>query len=88
MDSKSQMDVKKEIQLDRDELELQANGHIQELPRQFTLFSLMGFAFALMCSWVGMSATLGVYPFCFFRRPHLGTRSWGPSHGNYLSGYG
>lgn len=44
----------------RDKAELQAQGHEAELPRHFGTFSIIGFAFAILASWAGCSATLGL----------------------------
>ncbi|KAL1873124.1 hypothetical protein VTK73DRAFT_1085 [Phialemonium thermophilum] len=48
--------MKKPI-LTKDQLELQAQGHIEEMPRQFTLLAAVGLAFSITNSWVAISAT-------------------------------
>ncbi|KIV92896.1 hypothetical protein PV10_04156 [Exophiala mesophila] len=40
-----------------DELQMRAQGHTSELPRQFSLLSTLALAFAITNSWVGYSAT-------------------------------
>lgn len=42
--------------LSADELELRAQGHVGELPRQFSTVSLLGLAFSITNSWIGYSA--------------------------------
>ncbi|KPI43975.1 Choline transport protein [Cyphellophora attinorum] len=42
--------------LSEDELQLRAQGHIGELPRQFTTISLLSFAYSVTNSWIGYSA--------------------------------
>jgi len=44
-----------------DELQLQAQGHKQEMPRaRFGLLSLFAIAFTMTSSWVGFSTSLGI----------------------------
>lgn len=43
-------------QLSEDELELRAQGHVGELPRQFSAVSLLSLAFSITNSWIGYSA--------------------------------
>ena len=40
--------------VDLDELQLQAQGHASELPRRFSMMSLLAFSFAIMNSWTGV----------------------------------
>ncbi len=37
-----------------DELQLRAQGHVSELPRRFSMFSLLAFSFSIMNSWTGI----------------------------------
>jgi choline transport protein len=39
-----------------DELQLRAQGHVQELPRQFSTFSILSLSFSITNSWIGYSA--------------------------------
>ncbi len=41
--------------IDLDELQLQAQGHKGELPRHFSMMSLLAFAFSIMNSWTGVA---------------------------------
>jgi choline transport protein len=43
--------------LSADELELRAQGHKGELPRQFSTLSTLAIAFTLTSAWIGYSAT-------------------------------
>lgn len=53
----SQDDANNEQQgLSADELQLRAQGHVGELPRQFGAFATLSLAFSLTNSWVGFSA--------------------------------
>ena len=45
-----------EAGLSVDEIQLRAQGHIGELPRQFSAFATLSLAFSLTNSWVGYSA--------------------------------
>lgn len=45
-----------EAGLSTDEIQLRAQGHIGELPRQFSAFATLSLAFSLTNSWVGYSA--------------------------------
>jgi choline transport protein len=45
---------------DIDDLELEAVGYKREMPRQFTLFSLMSLSFALSCTWSGTGSSMGI----------------------------
>ncbi|KAF8852445.1 hypothetical protein BDZ45DRAFT_749624 [Acephala macrosclerotiorum] len=47
--------------LSADELQLRAQGHKGELPRQFSAFSTLALAFSMPNSWVGCSATF-IFP--------------------------
>lgn len=44
------------VQLSEDELALRAQGHVGELPRQFSALSLLSLAFSITNSWIGYSA--------------------------------
>ncbi|KAJ5630181.1 hypothetical protein N7528_003838, partial [Penicillium herquei] len=62
--------VAEEINLD--ETQLQAQGHVGQLPRQFSFMSLVAFSFSIMNSWIGFvsllltSLTLGGAPAAFW----------------------
>jgi choline transport protein len=43
-----------------DDLELRAGGYKSQMPRQFTLFSLMSLSFALSCTWSGTGSSIGL----------------------------
>lgn len=43
-----------------DDLELEAVGYRRQMPRQFTLFSLMSLSFALSCTWSGTGSSIGI----------------------------
>lgn len=45
---------------DIDDLELEAVGYQREMPRQFTMFSLMSLSFALSCTWSGTGSSIGI----------------------------
>ncbi|KAI1620189.1 amino acid/polyamine transporter I [Exophiala viscosa] len=45
--------------LSADEVQLRAQGHVGELPRQFSTFATVAFAFTLTNSWTGWSGTFG-----------------------------
>lgn len=42
--------------ISNDELQLRAQGHVQELPRQFSTFSILSLSFSITNSWIGYSA--------------------------------
>ena len=44
--------------VDLDELQLQAQGHKGELPRHFSMVSLLAFSFSIMNSWTGVAPLL------------------------------
>lgn len=46
-----------ETHLSADELQLRAQGHVGELPRQFSFFATLSLAFSITNSWIGYSAT-------------------------------
>ena len=46
--------------VDIDDLELEAVGYRRQMPRQFSVFSLMSLSFALTCTWSGTGASMGV----------------------------
>lgn len=50
--------VKSEINYD--ELQLQAQGHEQDMPRRFSLWTMFAIAFTITCSWVGFSTSVGI----------------------------
>lgn len=57
------MDPKKRISDDLariDEVELEAAGYVQAMPRQFNLWSLGALSFTLTCTWVGTAASIGI----------------------------
>ena len=39
---------------DLDDLQLRAQGHVSELPRRFSMLSLLAFSFSIMNSWTGV----------------------------------
>lgn len=43
-----------------DSLELAAAGYKQEMPRQFSFWSLAALAFDLTCTWLGVGSSLGI----------------------------
>lgn len=43
---------------DLDDLQLRAQGHVAELPRQFTLVSMLAFAIAVTSAWVATTSLL------------------------------
>lgn len=45
---------------DIDDLELEAVGYQRQMPRQFTIFSLMSLSFALSCTWSGTGSSIGL----------------------------
>ncbi|KAK5459908.1 hypothetical protein LTS15_004037 [Exophiala xenobiotica] len=45
-----------QIDVSPDELQLRAQGHVSELPRQFGAFATLSLAFSITNSWVGFSA--------------------------------
>ena len=44
--------------MDIDELQLRSQGHVGQLPRQFSITSLIAFAFSIMNSWIGFVSLL------------------------------
>ena len=48
--------IENNTQLSEDELELRAQGRVGELPRQFSVGSLLSLAFSITNSWIGYSA--------------------------------
>lgn len=52
--------VNHDVVLSADELELRAQGHKGELPRQFSTLSTLAIAFLLTSAWIGYSA---VFPY-------------------------
>lgn len=44
--------------IDLDELQLRAQGHVGQLPRQFSIISLIAFSFSIMNSWIGFVSLL------------------------------
>ncbi|EXJ86859.1 hypothetical protein A1O3_03813 [Capronia epimyces CBS 606.96] len=47
------------LNLDLDDAELEASGYHRELPRQFSMLSLMAMAYALLCTWNGFGSAFG-----------------------------
>ncbi|GJN65987.1 hypothetical protein PLICBS_000003 [Purpureocillium lilacinum] len=43
-----------------DEVELEAAGYVQAMPRQFSMWSLGALSFTLTCTWLGTGASLGI----------------------------
>ena len=43
-----------------DDLELEAAGYKQSMPRQFSLLSLGALAFSLTCTWLGTGSSVGI----------------------------
>lgn len=43
--------------LSADEIQLRAQGHKGELPRQFSAFAMLAVAFSITNSWIGYSAS-------------------------------
>lgn len=43
--------------LSADEIQLRAQGHVGELPRQFSTFAMLAVAFSITNSWIGYSAS-------------------------------
>ncbi|KAL7783094.1 amino acid transporter [Trichoderma ceciliae] len=43
-----------------DDLELEAAGYTQEMPRQFSLWSLGALSFTLTCTWLGTGSSIGI----------------------------
>ena len=56
--------------LSADELELRAQGHTGELPRQFSTLSTLAIAFTLTSAWIGYSATFP-YPLLACGGPYV-----------------
>ena len=46
--------------VDIDDLELEAVGYRRQMPRQFSVFSLMSLSFALTCTWSGTGSSIGM----------------------------
>lgn len=57
-DMDSELGVKTPINYD--ELQLQAQGHHQDMPRRFSLWSMFAIAFTITSSWVGFSTSVGI----------------------------
>ncbi|CAG9952963.1 unnamed protein product [Clonostachys rosea f. rosea IK726] len=45
--------------LDRDDAQLGASGYKREMPRQFSLVSLLALSYALICTWNGFASAIG-----------------------------
>lgn len=43
-----------------DDLELEAAGYTQEMPRQFSIWSLGALSFTLTCTWLGTGSSIGI----------------------------
>jgi amino acid transporter len=48
------------LQVDADELQLEALGHKGELKRNFSPLAMLGLAFAILNSWTALSASLSL----------------------------
>ena len=46
--------------LSAEEIQLRAQGHVGELPRQFWAFSVLALAFSITNSWVGYAGQLAM----------------------------
>lgn len=55
-DSQHANETERHLELSEDELQLRAQGHVGELPRQFSAISLLSLAFSITNSWIGYSA--------------------------------
>lgn len=44
----------------QDDLDLEARGYRREMPRQFSVFSLVALSFSLTCTWSGTGSSLGI----------------------------
>ncbi|KAB8229508.1 amino acid/polyamine transporter I [Aspergillus alliaceus] len=44
---------------DQDDAELEATGYQREMPRQYSMMSLLALAYALICTWNGFGSALG-----------------------------
>ncbi|KAJ8098807.1 amino acid/polyamine transporter I [Lipomyces tetrasporus] len=49
-----------DLDLDIDERQLRANGHVGELPRRFGFLSLLGLGFNITNSWIGLAASITI----------------------------
>lgn len=52
--------VIEEQSLSHDERQLRAQGHVGELPRQFSVIATLALAFSITNTWIGYSATFVV----------------------------
>lgn len=43
-----------------DDYDLESRGYSREMPRQFSVFSLVALSFSLTCTWSGTGSSLGV----------------------------
>jgi choline transport protein len=43
-----------------DDLELEAAGYVQEMPRQFSIWSLGALSLTLTCTWLGTGSSVGI----------------------------
>ncbi|KAI9036782.1 amino acid permease [Aspergillus affinis] len=48
-----------DTRVSQDDAELEASGYTREMPRQFSMFSLLALAYALICTWNGFASALG-----------------------------
>jgi hypothetical protein len=48
--------------LDRDDAQLGASGYKREMPRQFSLVSLLALSYALICTWNGFARYVPTIP--------------------------
>lgn len=49
----------KHVQIEIDDLELQAQGYTRAMPRRFSLLSLMAMSYALLATWNGFGSAFG-----------------------------
>ncbi|KAK9387739.1 amino acid/polyamine transporter I [Lipomyces mesembrius] len=49
-----------DLDLEIDEKQLRANGHVGELPRRFGFLSLLGLGFNITNSWIGLAASITI----------------------------
>lgn len=45
---------------DADDIELSTLGYQRQMPRQFSVYSLIALSFALTCPWAGTGSSLGI----------------------------
>ncbi|KIX04567.1 uncharacterized protein Z518_05437 [Rhinocladiella mackenziei CBS 650.93] len=59
MSSTTPQRAKNQSQIDIDDLELKAQGYTREMPRRFSLLSLMSMSYALLATWNGFGSAFG-----------------------------